>query len=369
VVTTAATGGARVPGVARIVALLGPGIGDAVFALPALEALRAAYNDAELVVLATPPVTALLPGRTVVDRALVLPGGPACWAHLNRGGGKPETRRVLAALRTDGVDLAVQLYGGGRESNHVVLALGARVSVGTRTPDAPALDRTLRYVYSQTEVLRWLEVVSLVGAPPVALEPALRPTWPDVAAAREALRLVDEPGAPVALLHAGAGDPRRRWAPASFAAVADALAASGAAIACVGSVADRELAAEVAAVSTSPVADLTGRLDLAGLAALGQLAAVAVANDSGPLHVLRAAGARTVGVYWCGNLVNAGGATRARHRPVLSWRLSCPVCGVDCISGRCTHGASFVADAPLAEVRDAALELLADATAAPAAGR
>src|SRR3712207_8868396 len=47
--------------------------------------------------------------------------------------------------------------------------------------------------------------------------------------------------------------------------------------------------------------------------------------------------AATVGIYWCGNLINAGPVTRARHRPALSWRLDCPVCGADCTRHRCDH--------------------------------
>jgi ADP-heptose:LPS heptosyltransferase len=95
---------------------------------------------------------------------------------------------------------------------------------------------------------------------------------------------------------------------------------------------------------------------LAGL--LGR-ASVVVTNDSGPLHLANAVGAATVGVYWCGNLINAGPATVARHRAIASWRLLCPECGADCMAEGCAHDASFVADVPVRDVADAALELLA----------
>jgi hypothetical protein len=56
---------------------------------------------------------------------------------------------------------------------------------------------------------------------------------------------------------------------------------------------------------------------------------------------------------------------RARHRAPTSWRLHCPVCGVngsqhDC---RSSHEASFVADVTLDEVLAEALDLLATETA------
>ena len=38
--------------------------------------------------------------------------------------------------------------------------------------------------------------------------------------------------------------------------------------------------------------------------------------------------------------------------------MHCPECGVDCTRGRCEHRNSFVADVPVEEVRDQALDLL-----------
>ena len=80
---------------------------------------------------------------------------------------------LFERLRAESFDVAVQLHGGGANSNPVVRRLGARVTAGSRADDAPALDRTVHYEVFQPEVLRYLEVVGLVGAYPVGLEPAL----------------------------------------------------------------------------------------------------------------------------------------------------------------------------------------------------
>jgi hypothetical protein len=69
---------------------------------------------------------------------------------------------------------------------------------------------------------------------------------------------------------------------------------------------------------------------------------------------------RTVGIYWCGNVFTAGPVTRGRHRPLLSWRLECPVCGVNCITGACGHHESFVADVAEDDVCREALDLLSE---------
>ncbi len=112
-----------------------------------------------------------------------------------------------------------------------------------------------------------------------------------------------------------------------------------------------------------------GVLSLGGLAGLLERCAVVVGNDTGPLHIAEAVGTRTVGLYWVGNVINAAPVLRAKHRPLLSWTIHCPECGQDCTrdlypdraGDGCTHRPSFVADIPMAEVRESALELLADA--------
>ncbi len=110
--------------------------------------------------------------------------------------------------------------------------------------------------------------------------------------------------------------------------------------------------------SNARIAALNGRLSTGGLAGRLARTAVFIGNDSGPRHLAAAVGAATVAVYWCGNLITFGPHTRRRQRPVLSWRLDCRVCGLDCTRGRCDHDAAFVADVPVEFVLEPALELL-----------
>jgi len=81
------------------------------------------------------------------------------------------------------------------------------------------------YVYFQPEIVRYLEVVSLVGATVVTLEPHLAIVENDLA---EAQRIVPDKGKSLVALHPGASDPGRRWSADKFAVVGDALAAAGA---------------------------------------------------------------------------------------------------------------------------------------------
>ncbi|MBD0290871.1 MAG: glycosyltransferase family 9 protein, partial [Thermoleophilia bacterium] len=326
--------------------------------LPALEALRAAYPSAEIVLLGAPLHAELLAGREgPVDRVVVVPPGRG----VRAGEASPvELGRFFRAMRRERFDLAVQLHGGGRHSNAFVSDLGARTTVGLRDADAPPLDRMVPYVYWQHETLRFLEVVGLAGARPVTVEPRLQVKPTDLVAADAAL---EGASGPFVVLHPGAADARRRWPVSSFARVGDELAAAGYDIVATGSGDDRRLVAELAAAMHAPVRDVAGELTLAGLLGLLARSALLVGNDSGPRHLAEAVGTPTVGVYWCGNLLNAGPLTRARHRPLPAWTVACPVCGISAVGNRprCEHDVSFVAGVTVEAVLAAAQELLAAA--------
>lgn len=339
----------------KIAVLRANAIGDFIFTLPALEALRRAYPQAEIVLLALGWHAEFLRGRPgPVDRVVVIPRiqGINLWEEEEDA---QEVERFYAEMRTEGFDLALQMHGGGRYSNRLVGRLGARLTAGARTPDAPPLDRWIAYNYFHMEVLRYLEIAALVGAAPAGLEPRLEITPQDLAEAEAALPPGD---APLVALHVGAGDGRRRWPPEKFAAVGDRLARSGARVVAVGAEVDRERVDALVSCMSEPCLNLCGKLSLNGLAGLLSRCKLLVSNDSGPLHLAAAVGAATVGIYWCGNLINAGPVSTNRHRTLLSWRLDCPQCGRNCISDNCEHHVSFVAEVPVASVIDQALELL-----------
>jgi ADP-heptose:LPS heptosyltransferase len=267
----------------------------------------------------------------------------------------PELEAFFAEARRENFDLALQMHGGGRYSNPFVRRLGAGLTAGLKAPDAVPLDRWVPYVYFQPEILRLLEVVGLVGARPVALEPRLAVTEKDL---EEAERAVPPASGTLVVLNPGAGDGRRRWPVEKFAQVGDALAESGAQVVVHGAEWERPLVEGVTSHMCAQAQTVCGSLSLGGLAGLLSRARLMVSNDSGPLHIAAAVGAATVGLYWCGNLITAGPMTRARHRPAISWRLNCPECGFDCTTGECGHHASFVADIRVEEVLASARELL-----------
>lgn len=329
--------------VSRIVVLRGGGLGDLIFAIPAMAALKAAYPAATVTLLGTPVHKALLDAlKSPVDEVVVLP-----FAEGVRPGEEDpeELERFFEQMRSRNFDLAVQVHGGGRYSNPFLLRLGARHTVGTRTPDAASLERTIPYLYYQHEPLRALEVAGFAGAFPVDLEARLAPA--DEGMAPQASD--GDAGQPLVVIHPGATDPRRRWPAGKFAELAATCAADGSRVVIIGDSSEQDLAEGIAAQAASAgVRSAAGALDMAGLVALLAKADVVVANDSGPRHLAQALGVPTVGIFWVGNVINAGALGRSLHRVHASWVTTCPTCGIDVTqvgwtAPRCAHDDSVVA--------------------------
>lgn len=326
--------------VRRIVVLRANALGDFIETLPALRALRESFPRAEIVLVGTPMHAALLAGRpSPVDRVEVVPEIGGRHRIPEQQSEWPLVQPLLETLRSEGVDLGVQLHGGGLWSNPFIRALEPRMAIGASAPGVEPLDRSTPYQLFDHEVTRMLEIVALVGARTSDPVPRLAVTDADHEAATAYL---GDDERPLVVLHPGGTDARRHWPLDRLATVGAALEEQGARVVTL----EEEL----------PFPTLVGVLARAVLL---------VGNDSGPRHLADAVGTATVAVYWSGNLINAGPVLRARHRALVSWRGTCPVCGADGMRNLypdrpetddgCDHQVSWVADVPVAEVLGAAV--------------
>lgn len=343
----------------KIAVLRANGLGDFLLATPALRALGKAFPGAKITYLTHPWLCSFIAGRyPYLHRVEAIPPYPRIHEP---GADDPPPREAadafFARLRAERYDLAIQMHGGGADSNPFVAQLGARHTLGLTSTGAQPLEWNLRYYYYQHEIIRYLELVSLLGVPWDGLEMDL-PILP--ADERNLARVWRPEGRRYAILHPGAGDPRRRWPPEHFARVAEHTHRRyGCTLVLTGRESEREVTGRVLAECAVPMVDLTGRLDLGAMAALVRGASLVVCNDTGPAHMAYALNRPSVVIFWCGNLITAGPFRRERFRPVLSWTLRCPSCGSE---GRCACAASRVAEAPLEEVLGHVDDLLGSAS-------
>ena len=340
----------------RQIAVLRPNaLGDFVFCLPALHALRQCYPAAHLLYIGLGWHAAFLEGRPgPVDSVAVMPPYPGMGVP-----GETDARAIDAfvdALRTRRIDLAVQLFGGGRHANPLVRRLGARLTVGMCAAGAEPLDRNVRHEGVVNRRLQLLEVAALAGAAAWPMRRELHVTRHDQA---EAARLLPPAcGRPLVLLQPGATDPRRRWPVRRFAALGDLLAGEGALVAVNGSAEEGPLVRELIGAMRHPAIDLSGKASLGALCGILARSALVVSNDTGPLHLALALGTPAVGIYWLTNLIESAPLRQEGHRAAVSLRVHCSVCGEENITTRCTHDPSFVDDVTQEEVNALALELL-----------
>jgi lipopolysaccharide heptosyltransferase II len=311
-------------------------LGDVVSAFPALTALRELWPQASFAWVINRSLRALVDGHPAIDRVIVLPRdltgfGPTEWASVGR---------LVRDLRGGRFDLAIDLQGLFR-SGLMAAVTAAPVRVG---PGDAREGATWFYTHriglpgSRTEIHavdRMLALAAAFGADIGA------PRWEvavgagDRAWAREVLGPV---GRPRLGLNLGARWETKRWPPAHFAEIGrQAVAERGAGLFAIGAPEDRPLVDElIARLAPIPVVDLCGRTTLPQLAALAKEADLVVSNDTGPLHLAGAAGARVVGIYTCTSPALNGpyGPTAAAVQSSVScagsYHVKCPY-ALDCM--------------------------------------
>lgn len=340
----------------RKVAVLRPNaVGDFMFCLPALHALKHSYPEAEIVYLGLQWHADFLAERPgPVDRVMPIPPIAGINATL-KAADILATEKFVRAMRDEHFDIALQMYGGGRYANPLVSQMEARIAVGMRTPDAAPLDRCIAYGGVVNRRLQLLEVAALAGAKAWPMKRQLLATSAD---RQLAARLVPPaPGQRLVVVQPGASDARRRWSARRFAAVADALVEEGALVAINGSAAEASVVAAVIEAMRYPAMSLSGSASLNALCGVLDRAALVVSNDTGPLHMALALGRPCVGIYWFTNLIESAPLCQHSHRAALSTRVNCPVCGMENTASRCEHDVSFVDDVTLEEVTALSIDL------------
>ncbi len=313
--------------------------GDVLLAGPAVRAVAA---GARRVTLLCGPrgreAAALLPG---VDRVLV---AQAPWIDAHAGPvSRTATVALVAELAARRVDEAIVLTSF--HQSPLPLALLLRLAgvprIAAVSVDFPGslLDVRHRLDRDVHEVERGLSLAATLGYRlPSGDDGRLAVRRPRAAERRP---LPWPAGAGYVVVHPGASAPARAWAPGRNAALVRALAGRGRRVAVTGGAAERILTALVAGPAPPGVADLGGRLDLAGLAEVLAGADAVVVGNTGPAHLAAAVGTPVVSLF-------APVVPAARWRPwkvphVLLGRQdaacagtrarACPVPGHPCLDG------------------------------------
>ncbi|MGG5808677.1 glycosyltransferase family 9 protein [Falsiroseomonas sp. CW058] len=257
----------------RILVIRLGALGDFVQSFGPFAAIRAHHRDARITLLTTPPFAALARRSPWFDE--VWEDGRPGWRGLPA---------LLRRLRAAGFARVYDLQTSSRSTRYR-WALGRGVEwsgIGLLAshPHANPERDAMHTVERQREQLE------MAG---IGVFPAPELGWLDADLSAFALP------PRFALLVPGASPqrPAKRWPAACFR---DFAATLDIPVAVLGGRAEAELAAGIAAGLPGAV-DLAGRTDFGQVAALARRAAFAVGNDTGPTHLIAAAGCPTLALF------------------------------------------------------------------------
>lgn len=265
----------------RILVIKLSALGDFVQATGPMKAVRAAHPEAHVTLLTTRPYTAM--GEATGWFDAVWSDGRPDWSDL------PAVARLLMRLRGGRFDRVYDLQTQSRTVRYFQLLWPRRPLWSGNAPGAAfryagaARDR-LHIQDSQREQLR-IAGIADVGPPDIG--------WMTGDAGKFGL------AAPWALLAPGGAPhrPAKRWPAERFGALAAKLLEQGITPAVLGHGEDEAtLAATILAAAPGAVS-LVGRTSFGDIAELARGAALAVGNDTGPMHIAVAAGAPAVVLF------------------------------------------------------------------------
>lgn len=346
-------------------------LGDMLCVVPALRALRRAAPRARITLIGLPWARAFANRYSCyIDDFLEFPGFPGMPER------EPDHAAVpafLSSARERQFDLLLQMHGSGVLTNPFCASLGAVQLAGFRpvisdrdsnfnldlTSDAEADAtshsavpvRLLPWNDAEHEVLRYLRLLRHLGIS--TYDATLEfPIFDDD---RFALHAAGCNFAPLtyACVHPGARLASRRWPPARFALVADALVRHGLTVVLTGSESERPLVAAVRQQMREKAVDASGRTSLGALGMLVAQARLVVCNDTGISHLAAAVACPSV-VICCGSDPQRWAPLDRQLHHALYVEIACRPCAHDI----CPIGHGCALDVPSTQVVEAVSRLL-----------
>ena len=258
-------------------------LGDMLCAVPAFRALRAAYPDAEIVLLGLPWAKSFTERfDTYFDGFIHFPGYP----------GLPEQpfeqlawQQFVNQLRKEGFDLILQMQGNGSVVNQMLHDLGAGAIAGFHTEGHEGNPECfVEYPEGISEIHRHLRLMEHLDIPirgdrlefPVGDEERRN--------LYKKLPSLDR----YVCVHPGSRGTWRQWPPSHFACLADQCAGMGYQVVITGTAAEAPITREVIDRMDYPAIDLTGQTGLGEIGELIRNADLLISNCTGVSHIAAA---------------------------------------------------------------------------------
>ncbi len=298
-------------------------VGDAVMSIPALEALRARFPRAEIVLVSKPWVSELYWHHPAVNRQII-------YKPKSEHRGPRGFMKLVREIREEQFDLAILLQNAFQAAWMTRMAR-IPVRVGYATDHRSALlhdpiepPPPAAYGHQVNYYLQLLFRAGLIAKPEPVEEIRIRLSDEEKSWALKKLESLGLGGQRylVGIAPGAAFGPAKRWPPERFAGLADRLiGALGADVLIFGSEAERPLAEEIAGTMKHTPIIMAGETSLRELLSLMAGCRMIVANDSGPMHLAAAMGIPLIAIF---------GSTDERATGPLGTRVRIVKKGVEC---------------------------------------
>jgi len=276
----------------RILVIKLSALGDFVLALAAMKKIREAHPKAHISLLTTPPFESLAKASPYFNAVFTdgRPEGFPQWIALRN--------RLRAANYTRIYDLQTSA-----RSNRIFQLLRPNpppwsgIAFGCSLPHKNPLRNQMHTLERQADQLMyagiWPDAPTGAGTAP---GPDLSWVLGGKEGARPAAGGVKAKPYVMFVPGGAAHRPQKRWPVERYGELARILYSRGLDIVIIGGPQEAALAQAIQRQAPR-VRDLTGRTDFASIAVLGAKAALAIGNDTGPLHLAAAGGAPTVVLF------------------------------------------------------------------------
>ena len=256
-------------------------LGDVVQALGALAAIRRRHAGAHITILTTKPFEALFAASPYADDVWtdVRPKfwHVGAWLALRRRLRAGKFDRVYDLQTSDRSAWYFRLFGAGHRPEWSGIAPGC---------SHPHANPRRDFMHTLDRLAEQLRIAGIAEMPP-----------PDVAWLTADLARYQLPPRFALLVPGGsAARPQKRWPAERYGALAKELGKQGITALVLGMPNERPLAADIRSVCPD-ARDLTGQTSFQEIAALARRAELAVGNDTGPMHLIAAAGCRCLVLF------------------------------------------------------------------------
>ncbi len=262
-------------------------IGDLVLSTPALKAIKTAFPQSKLTVLASHSNYPILLNNPYVDKVIVFDKHRKCLEKL----------KIIRQLRTGGYDLAIDPYANyGLKTAIIIFLSGARIRIGYASygrevffnVQAPTIQDNKHFVDLTLDVMRPLGIVTKDKTPEIFL------TDGEKKRAENWLKKNGVEDKPIIGIHPSAYYESQRWLPERFVELIKQLCKKKSyELILFGGPEDKELIDRIVSMVNDGILTYIPD-DLRKFAAVLSCCSIFICNNSGPLHMAVAVNTPTI---------------------------------------------------------------------------